>query len=143
MGLVREWGKSVPRSYFAAGVGKSTEDAVGRLLLASEGIEPTQEAACFIWDIDKCYEHVDHARLQKAAVLHKFPLALVRLCISMYRAQRTVAWGGIYSTFVRSNRTLVPGCSIALWLLQLLMITPIDNYLLELPREVRTPVFFC
>ena len=60
----------------------------------------------------------------------------------MYRSSRTVAWDGIYSTFVRSDRTLVPVCSIALWLLQLLMITPIDEYIVGLPPQVDTPEIF-
>ena len=79
MALVRGWSLIVPRNFFAAGIRRSTEDAVGRLLLASEGFKPQQEAACFIWDIDKSYEHVDRARLQKAAVPQGFPLAVLRL----------------------------------------------------------------
>ena len=126
MPLIRGWGASVPRSFFAAGIGKSTEQAVGRLLLAAEGIKANQEAACFIVDIDKCYENVDRRRLQRVAVQHDPPLAILRLCISMYRAKRTVAWGRVYGTFVQSGQTLVPGCSIALWLLQLVMVTSLD-----------------
>lgn len=64
MPLVRDWGASVPRAFNAAGVGKSTEQAVGRLLHAAEGLRPDQEAATFIVHIDKCYENVDHGRLQ-------------------------------------------------------------------------------
>ena len=48
MPLVRAWGASLPRAFYAAGVGKSTEQAVGRLLLASEGLKPDQEAAMLV-----------------------------------------------------------------------------------------------
>jgi hypothetical protein len=139
MPLVREWGQSVPRCFYAAGVGKSTDDAVGRLLLATEGLEEDEEAASFILDIDKCYENVDHERLMRAGMQHNFPLGILRLCIQMYRALRTVAWNGVFATFVRTGQTLVPGCSIALWLLQLLMLTPLDEYVATLPKEVQTP----
>ena len=68
MALVRDWHIRVPRNYFAVGPGKSTEDAVGRVLLASEHIDNSQEAACLILDIDKCCENVSHLRIQEAAI---------------------------------------------------------------------------
>lgn len=43
-------------------------------------------------------------------------MATARLCINMYRAQRTVAWGGVFAGLTISAQTLVPGCSIALYL---------------------------
>jgi hypothetical protein len=142
MPLVRDWGAKVPRQFFAAGPGRSTEDAVGRVLLASEQMDYTHEAACFILDIDKCYENVDHGRLQRAAVQHDFPLSVARACIAMYRCWRTVAWDGVYGKLVRSAQTLVAGCSIALWLLQLLMLTPLDEFVQNLPIQVRMPEVF-
>ena len=36
MQIVREWAMAIPRAYFATGAGKSTEDAVGRLLISVE-----------------------------------------------------------------------------------------------------------
>ena len=36
----------------------------------------------------------------------------------------------------------MPGCSIALWLLQLQMLTPLDEYAAELPIQVRQPEVF-
>jgi hypothetical protein len=57
----------------------------------------------------------------------------------MYRASRTVAWNGVYGHMVQSNQTLAAGCSIALWLLQLLMLTPMDEFVFNLPRQVRLP----
>ena len=53
MPLVRAWGAGRPRNYFATGVGKSTEDAVGRILMTAEGLDDDEEAACFIADSDK------------------------------------------------------------------------------------------
>ena len=142
MPLVRSWGLSVPRQFFAAGVGKSTEEAVGRLLMAAEGMKSDEETAGIILDIDKCYENVQHDRLIRAGIQHKFPLAILRLCICMYRAARTVSWNGTFSNFVYSGQTLVAGCSVALWLLQLLMVTPLDEYVFDLPPEVRTPEIY-
>ena len=125
MPLDRAWSAGVPRSYFAAGVGKATEDAVGRLLLTAEAKQEGEEVACMIVDIDKCYEHVDHHKLLEAACRYGFPLAILRLCLAMYRAARALAWNGVYSKFVHSGRTVVPGCSIALWLVQLIMMSPL------------------
>lgn len=137
MPLVRAWSASVPRPYFAAGVGKSTEAAVGRLLLTAEATLEGEEAACIIADIDKCYENVRHVQLIAAARRHNFPLAILRLCLSMYRAARAIAWNDVFSSFVYSGQTVVPGCSIALWLVQLLMISPLDDMLERLPRQVK------
>lgn len=92
MPFVRQWGAGVPRAFFAAGVGKSTEQAVGSILLKAEGIKQDEEAACCILDIDKCYENVDRQRMQRAEIQHNFPSAIARLCLHMYRAWRTVAW---------------------------------------------------
>ena len=92
MPVVRAWGASVPRAFFAAGPGRGTEDAVGRVLMATEGADlSVEEAACVILDIDKCYENVRHAKLVKAASQHGFPLRILRMCLHMYRAPRTVS----------------------------------------------------
>ena len=117
MPLVRAWGASIPRDFFAVGVGKGTEQAVGRVLLAGEALSSEEEAAAFILDIDKCYENVSHVRLQKAASQHNFPLAILRMCTSMYRVQRMVVWDGVFGACVQIGQTLVVGCSFALWLL--------------------------
>ena len=136
MPLVRDWAAKVPRRYFAAGVGKSTEDAIGRLLLTAEAAGEDEEVACVREDIDKCYENVKREKVIAAAIRHNFPLAILRLCLAMYRAARAIAWNGAYSAFVHSGQTVVPGCSIALWLVQLLMITPLDEMISNLPRQI-------
>ena len=110
MPLVRAWAATVPRPFLAAGVGKSTEDAVGRLLMTAEAAKADEEVACVIVDIDKCYESVQHEKLVAAARRHGFPLAVLRLCLAMYRAARTIAWNGVYATFKFSDQTVVPGC---------------------------------
>ena len=63
MAIVREWAASVPRAYFAAGTGKSTEDAVCRLMMRAEAADLAEEAvAVLVADVDKCYENVDHQK---------------------------------------------------------------------------------
>lgn len=66
--LVRQWGAGPPRAFFVAGVDKSTEQAVGRILLKADGIKQDEEAACFILHHDKCYENADHQLVQRAAI---------------------------------------------------------------------------
>lgn len=105
----------MPRPYFAAGVGKSTEDAIGRLLMTAEAADnQRQEVACIVVDVDKCYENVDHDKLRAAAIKHGFPLAIVRLCLDIYRASSRLCWEGVTSMAMHANRTLVPRCSVAL-----------------------------
>lgn len=57
----------------------------------------------------------------------------------MHRSKRTVARGLVFATFSQSGQTLVAGCSIALWLLQLVMLTPLEEYVACLPWQVRCP----
>ena len=129
MAMVRAWAATVPRNYFAAGEGKSTEQAVGKMLLTTEGMEAReQEAVTVVMDIDKCYEHVGHRRLFRAAISFRFPLAIARLAIRMYRAARTLQWEGAFASWVYAGRSLVPGCSIAVYLLQLVMLEPLDEF---------------
>ena len=48
MQIVREWAMAIPRAYFAAGAGKSTEDAIGRLLTTVEAQDDDwEESACY------------------------------------------------------------------------------------------------
>ena len=135
MQIVREWAMAIPRAYFAAGADKSTEDAIGRLLTTVEAQDDDwEESACVIMDIDKCYEHVDHNKLIVAAIRHNFPLPILRMCLNMYRAARTLVWDTTYGKWVFATRSLVPGCSVAVYLLQLLMITPLDAFLTAYQR---------
>ena len=137
MPMVRAWAAKVPRAFFAAGIGKSTETAVGRLLLAAEALDDAQqEAAAVIVDIDKCYENVGHVKLREAACRHGFPLGILRLCLAMYRSARRIGWAGVISEAIFASQSLVPGCSIALWLLQLLMLSPLDELVASLPPQV-------
>ena len=130
MRIVRGWAKTVTRIYFAAGAGRSTEDAIGRLLTTLEAQDDDwEESVCVIMDIGKCYEHVDHGMLVVAAIRHHVPLPFLRLCLGMYRAARTLVWDKVYGAGVYATRTLVPGCSIAAHLLQSLTTTPLDAFL--------------
>lgn len=129
----------MPRSFFAVGVGKSPEQAVARMYLKAEGIKQGVEAACFILDFDNCCEHLDRSMVQRAAAQHGFTLAVARLCIHMYRAWRTVAWRFCFAMLAKSSQTLVLGCSIAMWLLQLILITPLGEYFVTLPIQASTP----
>ena len=97
MPLVRDWAARVPRAYFAAGLGKSTEQAIGRMLMQAETASEDEEVACLIADIDKCYENVKHGRLVQAARVHGFPLAILRMCLGIYRVARALTWNGVFS----------------------------------------------
>ena len=49
MQIVREWAMAIPRAYFAAGAGKSTEDAIGRLLTTVEAQEIGRNRLVLLW----------------------------------------------------------------------------------------------
>lgn len=117
-------------------MGESTEDAISRLLLTAEAVKKHEAAACIIVDMDKCCENVSHLKLMEAGRQHDFPLVVLRICLSMRRAARGIAWDGVFSSFVFARQTVVPGCSIALWLAQLLMISTLDDVCSQLPHQL-------
>eukprot|EP00959_Pyramimonas_sp_CCMP1952_P348665 7304335-Pyramimonas_sp.AAC.1 len=46
----------------------------------------------------------------------------------MYAAPRRIRWGATFSCAVRATQGALPGCSVAMHLLQLIMILPFDVY---------------
>ena len=61
------------------------------------------------------------------------------MCMIMYVAPRRVRWGSTYSYAVRVGQGVRPGCTAAIYLLQLVMITPFDVFVAStshVPRSI-------
>eukprot|EP00959_Pyramimonas_sp_CCMP1952_P038055 796339-Pyramimonas_sp.AAC.1 len=70
-------------------------------------------------DISKCFDRVDWNRVVEAAHRFGFPRGLLRAVLSMYAAPRRIRWGSTYSFAARAMQGVLPGCSVAMFLLQL------------------------
>ncbi len=133
--LVRDWERYYAREYFAAGPGKSAEAAAWRAAFRAELAAASQaESASILWDLLKCFEHGDHKRLAEKARLVGFPIAIARMAIEMYRAERRLVLDEAVSAPINPTRGFMAGCARALALVKVVMIRRVDTYVAKHPR---------
>eukprot|EP00959_Pyramimonas_sp_CCMP1952_P414977 8694813-Pyramimonas_sp.AAC.1 len=77
-------------------------------------------------DISKCFGRVCWRRVLQAAEHYGFPTQVLQLCLAMYSAPRRIKWTTSFSYSCQVSRGVLPGCSIAMFLLQLVMMLPFD-----------------
>ena len=118
------------RPYFALGAGKSTLEVGARTLLHCEAQQFTDSSAVLtvLIDISKCFDIICWNRVLKAAAEFDFPTPLLKLCLAMYYAPRRIRWGSAHSYAVQVQKGVLPGCSVAMFLLQLVMMLPFDVF---------------
>eukprot|EP00959_Pyramimonas_sp_CCMP1952_P048495 1012308-Pyramimonas_sp.AAC.1 len=63
-----------------------------------------------------------------AAKMHEFPVVILKMCMSMDAAPRRIRWADTYSFAVAVGQGVLPGCTAAMYLLQLVMNTPFDVF---------------
>eukprot|EP00973_Karenia_brevis_P091147 12406120-Karenia_brevis.AAC.1 len=80
---------------------------------------------------------VQHEIAYAAAARHAYPMAVIRLALNMYRGQRRIAWHSTVSREMFSEAAVVAGCALAMHLLALIAIDPIDEFLKVAPRSLR------
>ncbi len=124
---VREWESQWDRKYFAAARGKSTTDVAWlRALRAEYATSVGATAASTLWDLHKCFEHGGHALWADEAKEVYFPLAIARMAVSMYTAERRLMLDGAYAQPVIPTRGYVAGCTNALAAIKATMIRRLD-----------------
>eukprot|EP00959_Pyramimonas_sp_CCMP1952_P057595 1202280-Pyramimonas_sp.AAC.1 len=79
-------------------------------------------------DISKCFDRLKWAKIIEAAKHFQFPLSILRSVLAMYAAPRRIRWGTTYSYAARVTQGALPGRSVAMHLLQLIMVLPFDVY---------------
>eukprot|EP00973_Karenia_brevis_P011405 1544736-Karenia_brevis.AAC.1 len=69
---------------------------------------------------------VRHDRAAKAAVKHRYPLAMMRLALGMYRGERRIAWRNTVSDGMYTQKAVIAGCSLAMHILGLVALDAVD-----------------
>ena len=89
------WEQQHPRSYLAAGTGRSAVDAVWRQAVRAEATAhtPGTLAVSVLWDASKFYERFSHPKLVERAEALGFPMTILRVALFAYRSARHLATG--------------------------------------------------
>eukprot|EP00959_Pyramimonas_sp_CCMP1952_P254812 5322218-Pyramimonas_sp.AAC.1 len=77
-------------------------------------------------DISKCFDNVMWIKIIRAAQHYCFPTDILTAVLSKYMAPKRIRWGTTYSYAVWAMAGALPGCTIAMYLLQLTMMMPFD-----------------
>ena len=96
--------------------------------------------AVILLDLHKCYECINHNKLYEAAVRYGYPLAILRLTISTYRAKRVIQHHGIVTEGVCPSQGIVAGCAFATFELKLLLLSACARHVSRWP-SVRLSIF--
>eukprot|EP00959_Pyramimonas_sp_CCMP1952_P347669 7282361-Pyramimonas_sp.AAC.1 len=118
---LRRWAAEHTRPFFALGQGKCTVDVAARTMVHAEAADQLQGGAIVtaLIDISKCFDRVIWMKILMAAKMHEFPVAILKMCMSMYAAPRRIRWADTYSFAVAVGQGVLPGCTAAMYLLQL------------------------
>ncbi len=132
---VRRWEVQWDRKYLAAARGKSATDVAWvRSLRAEYAASSGATAASILWDLRKCFDHGSHVLLASEAKELMFPLAVARLSVAMYTAERRLRLDSAFSQPIRPTRGFIAGCSNALAAIKATMIRRMDTFVIRNPR---------
>ncbi len=134
-GYVRRWEAQWDRRYLAAARGKSATDVAWvRSLRAEYAASSGATAASILWDLRKCFDHGSHVLLASEAKELMFPLAVARLSVAMYTAERRLRLDNAFSQPIRPTRGFIAGCTNALAAIKATMIRRMDIFVTRNPR---------
>ena len=136
---ISAWTTGLKRDWIANGPKKSSEDAAYDIALYSEIAAGNlgQISVVIMDDLEKGFEKVNHADLLAKASIYGFPSDIAKLAIAMYRSPRRIRCGMAYSRATRTNRGVLAGCPIAMGLLLLANLKPVDDFWANLPPRIR------
>ncbi len=133
--LLHRWERAYSRGYFAAARGKSAADAAwNRALRAEHATLVGASAGSILWDLRKCFEHGNRALLAREAEALQFPLAMARLAVAMYAAERRLCLDGAFSDPVEATRGFIAGCAWALACIKVTLVRRLDAYVIRHPH---------
>ena len=121
--------------FLAAGKGRSAQDAVWRQALRAEAaVAQGRHAATVLWDLSKFFEYLSHSRLWDEGLRLRFPVALLRLSLSMFASKRILRAEGGFALVGRAIRGLPPGHAFADAMVQLYYVRAFAEYTVRHPR---------
>ena len=90
-------------------------------------------AVTMLADLEKRFNRVTDATLKENADV--FPDGILILALSMYIAPRKISCGKACSRAVFSKTGVLAGCPIAIGLLLLSLLRPVDRFYTSIPRR--------
>ena len=136
---VSVWMSSLNRDWIANGPKKSAEDAVYQLSIKTEGdaSEYGRVDVAVIDDLEKGFEKVSHDELRSKARVYRFPEVIMNVALSMYTGARRIRCGKAFSKAAHTQVGVLAGCPIAMGLLLLANLDPVDRFWKALPAHIQ------
>ena len=137
---VSMWMSSLDREWIANGPQKYAEDAVYQFSIKTEGdaSEYRNLNVDIIDDLEKGFEKVLHIEIRNKASVYRFPEAIMNIALSMYTGARRIRCGKAYSRAAHTKMGVLAGCPIAMGLLLLANLDPVDCFWKQLPRYIKS-----
>ena len=135
---VSRWMASLDREWVANGPAKAAEAAAYDIALDTEASQLDGEMVnvTVMADLEKGFERVRHDVIRKKAKVYGFPERILEPALSMYKAARRIRYGSAYSRAVYTKVGVLAGCPIAMGLLLLAVLEPVDLFWKTVPREL-------
>ena len=127
---VSSWMKGLQRDWIANGPGKAAEQAANDIALNNESLttDDNEVAVTMLADLEKGFEKVTHSLIEANAAIYNFPPKIWKCAVAMYKAARRIRCGRALSTAVFSKIGVLAGCPIAMGLLLLSVLDPMDQF---------------
>ena len=121
---------SLNKSWIANGPDMSSEKAIYDIALDAEAHNnnPDDIEITMMDDLGKGFEKVVHQNLRDKADVYNFPTGSLQLALSMYTGRRRIKCGKAYSGSVSTKVGVLAGCPIAMGLLLLPIIDPVETF---------------
>ena len=131
-------------SWIGYGPGKSSEAVVYMASLIAEGGGGRNDdvTVTVISDLEKGFEKILHSKLVAAAKVYDFPEMVLNLALDMYRAERRIRCGAAFSRSVRTNMGVLAGCPIAMGLLLLATMDPMERFMTSIPKHLNLAMVY-
>ena len=125
--------------WIANGPKLSAEDAMYDISLATEAHvgEYKKVDVAIIDDLEKGSEKVTHDTLVTHAKIYGFPPIELKMALSMYTGARRIRCGKALSRAAYTKKGVLAGCPIAMGLLLLANLKPVDDFWASLPPRIR------
>ena len=127
---VSRWMTSLDRQWIANGPGKAAETAAYDIALNTEAAQLDGQMVniTVMADLEKGFERVRHDVIRAKAKVYGFPERILEPALSMYKAARRIRYGNAYSRAVYTKVGVLAGCPVAMGLLLLAILDPVDHF---------------
>ena len=137
--IATSWERAHDRPYLYAGPSKGADVAAWKQAARAEHAVKSQLVyGIVLLDLVKAFERIRHAYLLREAVVHAYPLWLLRLSLATYRLFRVLRVTNVYSHRVQACRGITAGSGFATSEMRLAVLTPLDAAHASFPTVVPT-----